>query len=46
MPILTEDPEEKILSIKDLEREGSSRLGKGVRGRIYFVVTVRLVAFR
>lgn len=32
VPVPTSDPEQKILSIADLEREASKKLGKSARG--------------
>lgn len=37
VPIPISDPDEKILSIKDLEKAGSKKLEKNVRGNRLFL---------
>lgn len=43
IPIPTSDPDEKILSIADLEKAASKKLGKSARGNTRSFVTLNFI---
>ena len=44
IPVPTSDPDEKILSIADLEKAASKRLGKSARGNRQSFIALNLLA--
>ena len=44
VPVPTSDPDEKILSIADLEKEASKKLGKSARGNTQSFVMLNFLA--